>query len=93
MVLYGAHNVLFHDGKVRYVCLSISIPYSDCDVDALLEVLLPNSLRVVKALTGERPLTARANLITRWLRRMPVARCDVRFFGLPIYETTPSLKH
>ena len=68
-----------------------SIPYSDLDVDALLAVFLPNSLRVVKALTGDLAFTCRASSTTMWLRRAPVARCDVRFLGLPIKKQAPSL--
>jgi hypothetical protein len=36
-------------------------------------------------LTGDLALTARANLSTKWLRRAPVARWLVRFFGLPMW--------
>ena len=49
-----------------------------------LESVLPLSRRVVKTLTGDFLLTARANSRTRWLRRAPVARGLVRFLGLPI---------
>lgn len=45
---------------------------------------MPDSLRVVKAFTGDDALTRRANLTTRWLRRDPVRRGVVRFLGLPI---------
>ena len=50
---------------------------------------LPVSRVVVRALTGDFLLTARASLRTRWLRRMPVLRGLVRFFGLPICVLTP----
>lgn len=36
--------------------------------------LAPVSRRVVNALTGLLPFTARANLITKWLRLAPVRR-------------------
>jgi hypothetical protein len=45
---------------------------------------LPDSFFVVKTLTGLLALTALASFKTRWLRRVPVLRCDVRFFGCPI---------
>jgi hypothetical protein len=57
----------------------------------LLLSFLPLSRRVVNALTGDLALTARANLRTKWLRRVPVRRADVRFFGLPIGRGTPYL--
>lgn len=47
-------------------------------------VFLPNSLRVVKAFTGDLALTARANFTTKWLRRLPVRLGVVRFFGFPM---------
>jgi hypothetical protein len=46
--------------------------------------VLPVSRLVVRAFTGDFALTARANLITKWLRRAPVRRGVVRFFGLPM---------
>ncbi len=51
----------------------------------ILLTALPDSLRVVKTLTGLLAFTARASFITRWLRRVPVRRDEVRFLGLPIY--------
>jgi hypothetical protein len=42
------------------------------------------SRRVVNALTGDLPLTLRANFKTKWLRRVPVRRGLVRFLGLPM---------
>lgn len=69
-----------------------SIPYSALDEADVLVVLLPNSRRVVKALIGDFALTWRASLTTKWLRRAPVARCDVRFLGLPIKKQAPSLR-
>lgn len=50
------------------------------------DAFLPNSLRVVKALTGDLAFTLRASLTTRWLRRDPVRLTVVRFFGFPITE-------
>ncbi|HSH31369.1 MAG TPA: hypothetical protein VK963_01745 [Candidatus Saccharimonadales bacterium] len=43
-----------------------------------------DSRRVVYALTGDLAFTALASFRTKWLRRMPVRRGLVRFFGLPI---------
>ncbi len=54
-----------------------------------LVMLFALSRRVVKAFTGDLPLTARANFRTRWLRRVPVRRGVVRFFGLPIENRAP----
>lgn len=48
---------------------------------------LPLSRRVVYALTGDFALTERANLTTKWLRRVPVRRGVVRFFGFPKVQT------
>ena len=45
---------------------------------------LPVSRRVVRAFTGDLALTLRASSNTKWLRRVPVRRGDVRFLGLPI---------
>lgn len=42
------------------------------------------------ARTGDFALTLRANLTTRWLRRVPVRRGVVRFFGLPKVQTPVS---
>ena len=50
---------------------------------------LPLCLAVVNAFTGDFLLTARASFSTKWLRRAPVARGLVRFFGLPIDVLTP----
>ena len=47
------------------------------------QAFLPDSRRVVYALIGDLALTARANLTSKWLRRRPVRRGEVRFFGLP----------
>ncbi len=46
---------------------------------------LPDSRLVVRTLIGERALTLRASLITKWLRLAPVARGLVRFFGFPMF--------
>lgn len=51
---------------------------------------LPLSRRVVYARTGDFAFTLRANLTTRWLRRVPVRRGVVRFFGLPKVQTPVS---
>jgi hypothetical protein len=53
-------------------------------VVAVLVSTLALSRRVVKTFTGDFALTLRASLRTRWLRRVPVRRGLVRFFGLPI---------
>lgn len=50
---------------------------------ALVVCFLALSFRVVYALTGDFAFTARASFTTRWLRRVPVRRGLVRFFGLP----------
>jgi hypothetical protein len=52
---------------------------------------LPDSRRVVYALTGDFAFTARANLTTKWLRRVPVFLGLVLFFGLPIFCDAPFL--
>lgn len=57
------------------------------DYLALLTValsFLPDSRRVVNALTGLFALTARARSTTKWLRRAPVRLAEVRFLGLPM---------
>ena len=48
---------------------------------------LPDSRLVVRTLTGEVALTARASLSRRWLRRRPVLRGLVCFLGCPIYDS------
>jgi hypothetical protein len=45
---------------------------------------LPDCFVVVRALTGDFAFTARASFKTKWLRRIPVARALVRFFGFPM---------
>jgi hypothetical protein len=51
-----------------------------------LAFILPVSRLVVRTFTGDLPLTTRASLSTKWLRRKPVLRGLVCFFGLPIQK-------
>lgn len=44
---------------------------------------LPDSRRVVYALTGDFAFTFRASSTNKWLRRVPVRRGLVRFLGFP----------
>lgn len=64
-----------------YIC-KIAVAYS-----AASALTLPLSRRVVYARTGDLAFTLRANFTTRWLRRVPVRRGDVRFLGLPKVQT------
>ncbi len=50
---------------------------------AVVDLRAPDSFLVVRTFTGDLPLTIRASFSTRWLRRRPVLRALVRFFGLP----------
>jgi hypothetical protein len=50
---------------------------------------LPDSRTVVRTLIGDLAFTLRANLSTKLLRRVPVRRGLVRFFGLPIGYDAP----
>lgn len=72
----------------RLICSTIAAPggnaYAYYFFTAAGLAVEPDSRRVVKALTGDFALTARANLTTKWLRRAPVARGLVRFLGLPM---------
>jgi hypothetical protein len=52
----------------------------------LSAVFLPVSRLVVNAFTGLFAFTFRASFNTRWLRRLPVRRCVVRFLGLPNFS-------
>jgi len=47
---------------------------------------LPDSRLVVKTFTGLVVFTLLANFNTKWLRRLPVLLCVVRFFGFPIIK-------
>jgi hypothetical protein len=53
--------------------------------------VLADSRLVVRTLIGDFALTLRASLRTKWLRRVPVLRGLVRFFGLPIGGVSLSL--
>jgi hypothetical protein len=71
--------------NVRYFKLRGGFAYL-----AVFASFLPDSRLVVNALTGDLALTARANLTTKWLRRLPVLRGVVRFLGLPMKKKPPS---
>ena len=49
-----------------------------------LRSFLPDCFAVVRAFTGDLLFTARASFKTIWLRRRPVLRALVRFFGFPM---------
>jgi hypothetical protein len=54
-----------------------------------LASFLPDSRTVVRTLIGDFAFTLRASVSTKLLRRVPVRRGLVRFFGLPIGYDAP----